>query len=146
MIKLCLRIGPRCDAVCANITRHDSSEGRFRWTELMVYVVAWVSEMRYLGVYRLRLKTCPEKNCNFSQLLRYLTMKFSTIILKGCSVLLLHILRNSVNDKVWNTKCNFCKSPASDAQHLLHSAPKQKLNFCQKKQAILQKISDYLTH
>ena len=34
-----LRIAPRCDAVCANIT---SSEG---------FVIAWASEMRYLGVY-----------------------------------------------------------------------------------------------
>ena len=35
----CLRIGPRCDAVCANIT---SSEG---------FVIVWASEMRYLCVY-----------------------------------------------------------------------------------------------
>jgi len=34
-----MRIGPRCDAVCANIT---SSTGS---------VIAWVSENRYLGVY-----------------------------------------------------------------------------------------------
>jgi len=33
-----MRIGPRCDAVCANIT---SSTGS---------VIAWVSEIRYLGV------------------------------------------------------------------------------------------------
>ena len=40
----CMRIGPRCDAVCANIT---SSTGS---------VIAWVSEIRYLGVYFSRFR------------------------------------------------------------------------------------------
>ena len=39
-----MRIGPRCGAVCANIT---SSTGS---------VIAWVSEIRYLGVYFSRFR------------------------------------------------------------------------------------------
>ena len=41
----CLRVGSRCDAVCGNIV---SDSGQ---------VIAWVTEMRYLGVYVTQSKT-----------------------------------------------------------------------------------------
>ena len=41
----CLRVGSRCDAVCGNIV---SASGQ---------VIAWVTEMRYLGVYVTQSRT-----------------------------------------------------------------------------------------
>ena len=34
--------------------------------------------------YKVRLKTSPDNNCNFSELAEHFTKKFCTIILKGC--------------------------------------------------------------
>jgi len=37
--KCCLRVGPRCDVACANITTMNGKQ------------LPWVKELRYLGVY-----------------------------------------------------------------------------------------------
>ena len=36
----CLRVGQRCDAVCANVVNYNSGQS-----------FSWVTEMRYLGTY-----------------------------------------------------------------------------------------------
>jgi len=87
----CMCIGPRCDAVCANIT---SSTGS---------VIAWVSEIRYLGVYFSRFRRfncsidhakrsfCKAANSVFGKIGRIASEEVTLQLVKSkCSPVLLY--------------------------------------------------------
>ena len=88
-----------------------------------------------LAMYRVRLKRRFPSKTTISQNRSIFYYAFLYDYSQGLSALLLHTLWNSVNlyrnGRIWNTKYDFCKSPASNAEHLLNNVPK-KLNYLER--------------